>query len=54
LDVVNSARKGLNIGHAYTIREIRKTHEGVHTVTTMGANGHKVFKILTFRPSKKE
>jgi hypothetical protein len=49
------------IGHGYTLREIRKTREEVHmgynkgnSPTYMGANGLKVFKILTFRPSKKE
>jgi hypothetical protein len=37
LDIVNPARKGFYIGHAYTIREIRKTQEEVH----MGYNNGK-------------
>jgi hypothetical protein len=36
LDIVNTARKVLYIGHAYTLREISKTHEEIHMCYNSG------------------
>jgi hypothetical protein len=38
LDIVNPARKGFYIGRAYTLRDIRKTHEEVHMGYNNGNN----------------
>jgi len=54
-DILNLAGKIYNVRHAWTLKEISKTREGVHTGDDNGtasqkmkANGVNVFKILAF------
>jgi len=59
-DILNLAGKIYNVRHAWTLKEISKTREGVHTGDDNGTTLHKwkpmvnVFKILTFGPIREQ